>query len=49
MNAASLREYLAHLDDVLDEPVRLCLYGSTPLMLMGQEDRSSLDIDVAAP
>ena len=29
--------------------MRLCLYGSTPLMLMGQEDRSSLDIDVAAP
>ena len=49
MNVASLREYLAHLDDVLDEPMRLCLYGSTPLMLMGQEDRSSLDIDVAAP
>ena len=49
MNAAALREHLARLDAALEEPVRLCLYGSAPLMLMGQDDRSSLDIDVAAP
>ena len=49
MNAAALREHLARLDAALEEPVRLCFYGSAPLMLMGQEDRSSLDIDVAAP
>ena len=47
MNATTLREHLARLDAALGEPARLCIYGSAALMLMGEEDRFSLDIDVA--
>jgi hypothetical protein len=49
MNAATLREHLARLDAALPEPARLCIYGSAALMLMGQEDRFSVDVDVAGP
>jgi hypothetical protein len=49
MNAAALREYLARLDAALAEPARLCVFGSAALMLMGQEDRFSVDVDVAGP
>lgn len=49
MTAATLRDHLARLDAALDEPVRLCVYGSAALMLMGEEDRFSVDIDVAGP
>jgi len=49
MNAAVLREHLARLDAALREPARLCVYGSAALMLMGEEDRFSLDVDVAGP
>lgn len=49
MNAATLREHLARLDAALEEPARLCVYGSAALMLMGEDDRFSLDIDVAGP
>jgi hypothetical protein len=49
MNAADLREHLARLDAALAEPARLCIFGSAALMLMGQEDRFSVDVDVAGP
>ena len=49
MNAAILREHLARLDAALHEPARLCIYGSAALMLLGEEDRFSLDVDVAGP
>jgi hypothetical protein len=49
MNAATLREHLAHLDAALDEPAKLCVYGSAALMLMGEEDRFSVDMDIAGP
>jgi hypothetical protein len=49
MNSASLREHLGRLDAALSEPASLCLYGSAALMLMGQEDRVSVDVDVAGP
>jgi len=49
MNAGTLRQHLANLDAELPEPARLCVYGSGALMLMGQEDRFSVDLDVAAP
>jgi hypothetical protein len=29
--------------------MRLCVYGSAALMLMGEEDRFSVDVDVAGP
>ena len=49
MNAASLREHLSNLDAALSEPAKLCIYGSAALMLMGEEDRFSVDVDVAGP
>ena len=49
MNSTSLREHLARLDAALNEPARLCIYGSAALMLMGEEDRFSVDLDVAGP
>ena len=49
MNAASLREHLGRLDAALHEPTHLCIYGSAALMLMGEEDRFSVDVDVAGP
>ena len=49
MNAASLREHLARLDTALAEPAKLCVYGSAAVMLMGQDDRFSVDVDVAGP
>ncbi len=49
MNAQVLREHLFKLDVALSEPARLCIYGSAALMLMGEEDRFSVDIDIAGP
>src|SRR5207244_4201235 len=49
VNATTLREHLARLDAALAEPARLCVYGSAPLMLLGEEDRFSVDVDVAGP
>lgn len=49
MNAASLRKHLERLDAALQEQARLCVYGSAALMLLGQEDRFSVDVDVAGP
>src|SRR5712691_12826160 len=49
VNAATLRDHLARLDAGLGEPAKLCVYGSAPLMLMGEEDRFSVDVDVAGP
>jgi len=49
MNATSLREHLARLDAALREHAQLCIYGSAALMLMGEEDRFSVDVDVAGP
>jgi hypothetical protein len=49
MNATTLREHLARLDAALGEPARLCIYGSAALMLLGEEDRFSVDVDIAGP
>jgi len=49
MDATTLRQYLARLDAALPEPVRLCIYGSAAWMLLGEEGRFSLDMDVAGP
>lgn len=49
MDAKSLREYLGKLDTALTEPARLCIYGSGAVMLLGQEDRFSVDVDIAGP
>ncbi len=49
MDVLVLREHLGRLDTALSEPARLCVYGSAALMLMGEEDRFSVDVDVAGP
>jgi len=49
MDAKTLREHLIRLDAALAEPAQLCIYGSAAFMLMGQEERMSVDIDVAGP
>lgn len=49
MNPSSLREHLARLDAALGEPAKLCVYGSAALMLMGEDDRFSVDMDIAGP
>lgn len=47
MDSVKLREHLERLDVVLGQSTELCIYGSAALMLLGQDDRISLDIDVA--
>jgi hypothetical protein len=37
------------LDAALGEPARLCIYGGAAVMLMGEEDRFSVDVDIAGP
>lgn len=49
MNSAELRSHLERLDAALTAPARLCVYGSAAAMLLGQDDRTSLDVDVAGP
>src|SRR2546422_11258512 len=49
MTAITLRQHLERLDAALGEPARLCIYGSAALMLMGEEDRFSVDVDIAGP
>jgi len=49
MTAITLRQHLERLDAALGEPAKLCIYGSAALMLMGEEDRFSVDVDIAGP
>jgi hypothetical protein len=49
MNKDELLAYLQKIDDALDEPAMLCIYGSAVCILLDEPDRMSLDIDVAAP
>lgn len=49
MNADMLRQHLARLDAALSEPAQLCIYGSAACMLLGEEDRFSVDVDIAGP
>jgi hypothetical protein len=49
MNKQNLISYLERIDQNLRSPVKIHVYGSTALMLLGEEIRTSLDIDVAAP
>lgn len=37
------------IDDVLKTDSEICIYGSGACILLEQEDRTSLDIDIAAP
>lgn len=49
MDKTELLVYLEAIDSHLDRPAMLYVYGSAALMLLDEPDRTSLDIDVAAP
>jgi|ERR1051326_4134858 hypothetical protein len=49
MNQSQLLSYLTRMDEALRQDTMLTVYGSAAFILLGEEDRTSLDIDVAAP
>ncbi len=49
MNKSELINYLERMDAELNQPAMLYIYGSAVCILLDQPDRTSLDIDVAAP
>ena len=49
MNRDGLIQCLKMLDANLKKPAKLYIYGGAALMLLEEETRISLDIDVAAP
>ena len=49
MNKIELLAYLEKIDHALTRPAMLYIYGSAVCILLDQPDRTSLDVDVAAP
>ena len=49
VNKDQLLTYLEGLDRALERTTTLVIYGSAAFMLLDEPDRTSLDIDVAAP
>lgn len=49
MDKSELLVYLKKIDDALVHPSMLYIYGSAVCILLDQPERTSLDIDVAAP
>jgi len=49
VNKSELLAYLTGLDQALQQPAMLCVYGSAALILLDEPDRTSADVDVAAP
>ena len=49
MNKAAILQKLALIDENLSSSARLCLYGSGAFILLDEEDRTSLDLDIAGP
>lgn len=49
MDKTELVGYLARIDGFLTTPATLYVYGSAALILLNEPERTSLDIDVAAP
>jgi hypothetical protein len=49
VNKVELSAYLERLDCALKGQATLYIYGSAALILMDEPDRTSLDIDIAAP
>ncbi|MDD5482029.1 MAG: DUF6036 family nucleotidyltransferase [Kiritimatiellae bacterium] len=49
MDKSRLLEYLKALDETLSEKTELVVYGSAAFILLDEDSRTSLDIDVAAP
>jgi hypothetical protein len=49
MDKKELISYLEQIDQRLNSPTSLCIYGSAAFILLDEPDRTSLDIDVAGP
>lgn len=49
MNKQEMTGYLELIDRALEQPAMLYIYGSAACILLDEPDRTSLDIDVAAP
>ncbi|MGD9611958.1 MAG: hypothetical protein AB7V22_03565 [Kiritimatiellia bacterium] len=49
MDKKRLLEYFAEVDAQLKAPAELMIYGSAAFILLDEEDRTSLDLDVAGP
>ncbi|HMO50753.1 MAG TPA: hypothetical protein PKE26_08605 [Kiritimatiellia bacterium] len=49
MDRAALERLLTAVDDHLDEPATMVVYGAAAFMLLGEELRTSIDVDVAGP
>lgn len=49
MDKGKLLQYLSALDEALAEKTELVVYGSAAFILLDEDGRTSLDIDVAAP
>jgi hypothetical protein len=49
MDKQELVAYLEKVDAALEQPTMLYIYGSAVCILLDEPDRTSLDIDVAAP
>jgi len=49
MDKRKLVQHLETIDRLLTKEATLCIYGSAPFILLDEEARASLDIDVARP
>jgi hypothetical protein len=49
MNKATILQKLSIIDENLNSSARVCLYGSGAFILLDEEDRTSLDLDIAGP
>ena len=49
MDKTRIVDFLAKIDRELKNPAELLIYGSAAFILLGEESRTSLDIDVAGP
>ncbi len=49
MDKKELVFYLEKIDQALQNPCSLCVYGSAAFILLDEPDRTSLDIDIAGP
>ena len=49
MDKNKILETFAKIDDNLESSAALCLYGSGAFILLDEENRTSLDLDIAAP
>jgi len=49
MDHTALRTYLSQLDGLLMGEAACCIYGSAACMLLGEEGRISLGVDIAGP